>query len=85
MQVHFLPSIPSIACKSGAVLLCAGLLTACNAKLTEPIRLQAVPNVIPLRIASDQKEPVVLNYGVPDTSQVVFEPSAQTQTEDLTY
>lgn len=85
MQVHFFSSARTLAFKTSTVLACAWLLTACNSKVIEPIRLQSAPGAVSLPTASDQKEPMVVNYGVPDTSQVVFEPIAQTQTEDLTF
>jgi hypothetical protein len=84
MPVHFLSSVPSLAFKASTLLASAWLLAACNAKVIDPIRLQAAPSAILERMANDPA-PQTASYGVPDTSQVVFEPSAQTQTEDLTF
>jgi hypothetical protein len=85
MQANFSIAIPTVVRKPSAALVCALLLAACNAKVIEPVRLVATPSLAPARMVSDLAQPGAMHYGVPDTSNVSFSPSAQEQVVDLTY
>jgi hypothetical protein len=85
MQVNFLFSDYSIASKPIATLLCALLLSACNSKLIEPIRIVAAPSQAATRLENDLAAPKTANYGVPDASNVSFITDAPDQVLDLAY
>lgn len=85
MQVNFLSPVKSSPLKPGAMLLCALLLAACNAKVIEPMRVVAAPNAAPARMVSNLAESTAAYYGVPEASSVSFSPAAQDQVVDMTY
>jgi hypothetical protein len=87
MQVNFLLSVQSIAFKPNAALLCALLLSACNSKVIEPMRVVTVtaPSQAATRLANDLAAPKTASYGVPDASSVSFTTNAPDQVVDLTY
>jgi hypothetical protein len=85
MRVNFLLSAQSIAFKPSAALLCAWLLSACNSKVIEPMRVVTAPSQAATRLANDLAEPKAASYGVPDASGVSFNTNATDQVIDLTY
>jgi hypothetical protein len=85
MQVNFLLSVQSIAFKPSAALLCALLLSACNSKVIEPMRVLNAPSQAATRLAIDMAEPKAASYGVPDASSVSFITNEKDQVVDLTY
>jgi hypothetical protein len=85
MQVNFLSFVQSIALKPSAALLCALLLSACNSKVIEPMRVVSAPSQAAARLSNDLAEPKAASYGVPDASSVSLITKAPDQVIDLTY
>jgi hypothetical protein len=80
MALHFYKPVPAVS-----LLLCAGLLAACSAKVTEPVKATPAYHLTQSQPASQSSAYRPSDYGIPEAGNVNFQPDAQKPLQDLTY